>query len=84
MANTIWKYKLRLTESIHMPADARILCVQKQRGEICLWVLGDPDAPTRARRFGIYPTGGVAPPHDWPYIGTVQDSDLVWHVFEQL
>lgn len=85
MANTIWKYPISFCTTLDLPADARVLSVQIQGDSgLCLWALVDSDAPKRARRFQVFPTGGQAPPHDWPYIGTVQDGALVWHVFEQL
>ena len=84
MANTIWKYKLDATTILAMPIGASILTVQIQNSQLCLWALVNPTIQSVEREFHVFPTGGSGPPSDWPYIGTVQDGELVWHLFESV
>lgn len=82
---TIWKFPLliRDQQSVSMPKDAEILTVQMQHGEACLWAEVDPTEKTEVRTILILGTG-----HAFrrglmrKYIGTVQDGDFVWHVYE--
>jgi hypothetical protein len=88
MNKQIWKYVLSTPPiTIEIPKDSKILTVQEQFGEICLWVLVNPTAPKEKRTFEVYGTGhaitydmGI----DRNYISTVQliGAQLVLHVFE--
>ena len=88
MAQRIWKYNL--TESnpvLTMPEGARVLSVQLQRDDICLWAMIDDAAMSTQveRRFRIHGTGHVIENGDaLVYVGTVQmcEGSLVLHVFE--
>ncbi len=85
---TIWKFPIAVTDeqTVEMPADARILTVQVQHDQPCLWAIVDSDKPTEPRRIRIFGTG-----HDMGrgngsvYIGSFQISggSLVFHVFDQ-
>jgi hypothetical protein len=86
----IHKYDLpdRL-ESIMMPRDAEILCVQTQNGYPVIWAIVDPENHTEERFFEIVGTGetlytdmGV----ERKYIGTFQlhNGSYVGHVFERI
>lgn len=85
---TIHKYGLRIvdTQTLPLPRDHRILSVQEQRGEVCVWALVDTDSPPVSVRFWIVGTGHPFP-HELAYakedtyLGTVQAGPLVWHVF---
>ena len=82
---TIHKFALTRTNKLHLPADAKPLCVQNQRDVPCLWVELDTDKPTVERWFMMYGTGNEMPPHlSLTYIGTVQalQGDLILHVYE--
>ena len=86
---TIWKFTLSSSApTIEMPADARILSVQSQFGDVCLWAMVDPDATKAVRQFRIFGTGQPISEPERPkrlsFIGTVQVSggQFVWHVFE--
>ncbi len=86
---TIWKYKipLRRTTEIEMPEGAAILHVAHQIGNAgCMWVLVDPERPTRLRRFCICGTGqalgSMEEIRGWQHVGTYQLDPYVWHVFE--
>ena len=87
MTKRIWKYDLEITESqfIHMPEDAKILSVENQYGDLCLWALVDPEKRHTIRDIHIIGTGN--PIHGTPkltFIGTVIIKPLVWHVFERM
>lgn len=83
----IFKYKLSISDeqSIDMPANPKILCVQLQHGIPMLWALVNERNGNRPRRILIYGTGQQLddmPTHS--YIGTFQASggEFVWHVFD--
>lgn len=85
MTETIWKYTLKPGCVFDIPKDAKILKVDEQFGEICMWALVNPDAPKVKRNFVVIGTG-----HDMPkcrvsnYLGTakIDGGLLVFHVFE--
>lgn len=83
----IHKQELEITDRqvLRMPVDSKILCVQVQRGVLCVWYLTELVVyPTLWERvFYIFGTGH---PVDRPlddYIGTVQMDQFVWHVFAE-
>lgn len=87
----IYKYPLAAAnlQTIKMPEDAELLCVQMQKGEPCLWAMVDPSKSDEDRRIEILCTGeeviedmGV----DRKYISTIQafDGTYIYHVFERL
>lgn len=84
---TIWKFPLAVEDiqTITLPFDARIPCVQVQHGIPCLWALLSPEAPClKPCHIVTIGTGhqlDVAPGY---YIGTYQlrEGSLVFHVFE--
>lgn len=89
MNRTIWKYELLPSEVtyLRMPDGARPLCVQVQKGKVCLWAEVDQgltDGPTTViRTFFVIGTGHRVPREAKTYIGTFQlnDGDLVFHVY---
>lgn len=80
---TIWKFPLALTDSqvILVPLGARILCVQVQNGQICLWAEVDSSRDLHMVAIGIAGTGHDVPFELLHYIGTVQTGPMVWHVY---
>jgi len=85
---TIWKFPLepRNHSAIEMPKGARIIAVQTQQDEVCLWALLDSEEKgKKIRKFAIFGTGHhIADLEGKKYIGTVQQSSgLVWHIFEE-
>jgi hypothetical protein len=82
----IWKWKLKTTDlqTVFVPEGAKLLNIQVQRGEVCLWALCDEKAPEEARQIAIYGTGNPIPDELGEYIGTFQALEglLVFHVFE--
>ena len=86
---TIWKYNLGLTvrDEFEMPRGARILALQTQRSEPCMWVEfeGTP-TPLETRVFETFGTGHPMGEKKREFIGTYQleDGALVFHVYELL
>jgi hypothetical protein len=93
MKQVVWKFPLdgRPEQTILMPPNAQILCVQMQHqgaqgGIACLWAQVDPtDLARYPRHFVIVGTGEPLPETVslW-YVGTFQTQGgvFVWHVFE--
>lgn len=82
---TIYKYKLQPGRTVlDMPDGAKVLTVQTQGDDVCLWALVEPNKPTTRRFFDVYGTGHQMPADPGAYVATFQmgGSALVWHVFE--
>jgi len=83
---TVYKYPLAIVgeQVVPMPQGARILCVQLQRGDLCLWALVNTANVETDRTIEIIGTGNPAHHRPRTYLGTVQTAGgmLVWHVFE--
>ena len=86
MTNRIWKWPLEVTDmqTLIMPAGAKLLDVQMQGGQCCIWALCDEYAPKEARHLAIYGTGNQIPDDAGEYVATFQrfGGELVFHVFE--
>lgn len=84
---TIWKYPIEITDeqTIKMPMGARILTVQMQGPQCCIWALVDPSKPMAERHIRTHGTGHEIPLGitTWAYIGTIQSHGgaLIFHVF---
>lgn len=81
----IYKYPLDIVDVqyVAIPETARMLDVQAQGDQLCMWALVDPDSPLKSRTVRVYGTGhDVSDPHAY-YAGTAQTmgGQLVWHVF---
>lgn len=81
---TIYKYALAILsqQPIRMPKGAKILSVDCQRDTICLWAEVDCKQSEEVRWIGIVGTGRRVPEGDRRFIGTVQQRQFVWHVYE--
>jgi tRNA U55 pseudouridine synthase TruB len=84
----IWKYpipKVIDEFTIEMPQDAKVLCVQKQKGISCIWVKTSGKELLEKRRFAIIGTGNPFDAEGLVYVGTWQEWEglLVWHLFER-
>lgn len=90
---TIWKFPITTTgvQDVMMPKGAKILCIQTQNEEPCLWAEVESGSCVKSeepRRITIHGTGHIIA--DVPdtmkrsYIGTYQlrGGALVFHVFE--
>lgn len=83
---SIWKFSLEVADkqAVHMPVKAKVLCVQSQHDQPCIWALCDTNAPSVERTFAVYGTGHQHEQIKGEYVGTCQchGGALVWHVFE--
>lgn len=89
MAKSIWKFQLSVTDiqSLYIPADAKILSVQVQHGEPCVWALVDTDKRDESRVLRTFGTGHpIGTSDNLVFIGTYQlhGGGLVFHVFEEI
>lgn len=84
---TIWKFKLSAVDRNHfsIPNHAKFLHAGEQAGQMCMWFLVDPDAPSKDRYFRILPTGGKCDPPTMKFVATVGmwNMQCVWHIFEE-
>jgi len=82
----IWKYSVPVEDSftIILPSGARILTIQRQAGVARMWVLLDESNPPVVRRFKTFGTGHSIDTENLTYVGTYQDMQFVWHVFEEV
>lgn len=87
-SSTIWKFVLAVQtrQVLAMSEGARILSVQTQRDNICIWALVNEAAPTKDRVIEVFGTGHMVDGANRCYLGSAQTNDgaLVWHVFERL
>lgn len=69
-----------------LPIGARLLSVQVQRGQPCLWAIVDPSAANETRRFRFAGTGHPITERAevLVFVSTFQmeGGSLVFHVFE--
>jgi hypothetical protein len=78
-----------MVQNVQMPRGAKILTVQLQGSDPCLWAMVNPRMKyTELRQIDCYGTGQDVPePDDLVYIGTTVDmsgSPLVFHFFERV
>jgi len=82
----IWKWEIKVTDrqTVMMPDGAKLLDVQMQDGQCCIWALCDQSAELAPRWLAIYGTGNSMPDNPGEYIATFQmhGGALVFHVFE--
>lgn len=89
----VHKFPLEVTDlqRINLPLGAKILALQVQYGQPCLWALVDPEEncdDEYARTFATVGTGNefadISDAADLQYIGTyqLQNGAFVYHVFE--
>ena len=74
------------TNTVIMPRNADILCVQTQRGVPFIWAVVDDYKVTERRQLHVVGTGHEMPPGVGrsEYIGTWQEADVfVWHLFAE-
>lgn len=81
---TIWKYEFEITSIVQaydIPRGYSIVHVEMQGRHLCMWVDVNTDRPKDERSFMIIGTGHPVP-DDAAYIGTAQQGEFVWHLFE--
>lgn len=83
---TVWKFPFEVQDefSLSMPRFSRILTVQMQGDQPCIWAAVEPSESRDERRFRILGTGRPTPISTLEYVGTFQmfAGALVWHLFE--
>ena len=90
MNTTIWKFVLRPGEShnspsvVKMPDGAKILSVQAQGSEVCMWAEVDPTHAETPYEFWIVGTGRELPAKRGTFLGTFQMDWMVFHVYRAL
>jgi len=89
--NTIWKFPIDITDesSITMPMGAKVLSVQTQNGQPCIWAEVNTRSRPEERPFRIFGTGHELPDglHDsWVFVGTFQVAGgaLVFHLYRKI
>lgn len=81
----IYKYELPdVISYIFMPVGAKILSLQMQKNNPCIWAEVDTSNIEEQRIFIIFGTGQEInfKEKDISYINTVQQGVFVWHVYE--
>lgn len=81
----IWKFTLRIDKEqiIELVEDAKILSIQSQFGNICMWVLLNTHNHKIKRKFRIIGTGHEIDDDFYgEYIDTCLVNNYVWHVFD--
>jgi hypothetical protein len=83
---TIFKYPVQMTEdfTVRLPAGAKVIHVDVQRGQPQMWVRVDTDQPERHQAFGVFGTGHDMSKHPVaaaPHLGTFMLENLVFHLF---
>jgi hypothetical protein len=94
MQQAIHKYKLEIefnkVLNVRMPDGAKILTVQAQNEEVCIWAI-NPQVNAivphySMKQFRMYGTGHDHDKIEGTYLGTVQlaNGSLVLHIFQTL
>lgn len=83
---TIYKYPLEITDEqeIEIPLGSRILSVQMQRDQLCLWAMVNSKVTNKTKiKILVCGTGNPIeyPPSRMEFLGTIQQQVFVWHVF---
>ena len=84
---TVWKYGVDITDVFvrKIPQAAKILDVQVQAGNVCMWVMVDTDMPEEERTFRVVGTGHpIEITARLDYIGTFQlhSGSFIGHLYE--
>lgn len=88
MTERIYKYAVPAEDEFAhaMPAGARVLSVQTQKGWGYIWALVDTDKPEIKRAFALRGTGHPADGlQGAAFVGSfqLQGGDLVFHLFDR-
>lgn len=80
---TIWKFPFPIRDqfAIEMPADSKIVLLELQGGEPCLWAIVHPRMCKVTRRFRIVGTGHPIEA-GLEHVASFQQLSFVWHLFE--
>lgn len=89
MTRVVYKYPIDINArqyaiDLRLPADAKVVAVQVQRGVPCVWIELNPAADLRGvHRFELIGTGHEISDDGARHVGTVllANGDLVLHVY---
>lgn len=83
MLKTIWKFPLAVADVQHvsLPSGAKVVHMDVQNGMPCMWVLLDPNMPTKQWEVLCFGTGHEVLASADRHIGTVLVGQFVWHYF---
>lgn len=86
MSKTIYKYPLSVDRPNHLPIppEGKVLSLQLQRGEPCIWVELNPNHPIMSERVFLFVGTGHSVPVSSEFIDTLQfdGGSLVFHLYE--
>lgn len=84
MSHRIWKYPFEIADRfvLQLPQGARVLSVELQDEQPCLWAMVNAESTEELRRFALVGTGHLLPNGISTYIATFQQPPFVWHLFE--
>ena len=87
MSRTIWKFAFDVDDhiTISMPEGAKVLTVQQQGDDACIWAEVNPAAKPEARFFRVFGTGHPMPcemGYSDVHVGTWLAGPFVWHLYE--
>lgn len=84
---TVWKFQVPIDGQAHsfqVPRSAELAHVGMQtRGAVMVWLVVYTEAPIEEMKLRVFGTGQEIP-EPWEHVGTVQDDEFVWHVFEEI
>lgn len=86
---TVYKYPLEITDeqAVLLPSDYKVLTVQSQGDQLCLWAEVDTMTKLVRRAVRVIGTGNPLPDDNgvYSYVGTAQmqrvGKTFVWHVY---
>ena len=84
---TIFKFELKITDRqlLFLTEGATVISIGNQRGNLCLWVLLDPEATTKPITIAVIETGHpINKDTKMKHLGSAVIEPFVWHVFELL
>jgi hypothetical protein len=78
----VHKVHVNLNDEVHivMPTDAKIVMVGDQQGAITIWFEHD-NGPLTTRTIYIHGTGHHIPAGR-KHVGSLQQGEFVWHLYE--
>ena len=84
----IWKYPVCQSSEFSrmMPQGAKFLSVQLQHEDVQMWFLVDPHEFMEPKAFRVISAGehfGERAEGDLTYLGTFQQGNFVYHLFEK-
>lgn len=83
----IWKFEIEAggyqKNFVPMPMASKILSTQMQDGKLMVWALVVPSMRQVNRVLTVRGTGFPISGSLGTYVGTAQDGEYVWHVFDE-